>query len=125
MTTKLWAVGLIMLTTVLTSAAQVFLKFGSPRLPEIFTNLPLLAGASLYVLGAGMMIIAFKGGEVTVLYPIFASSYIWVTLLSSHFFGEIINVFKWLGIFSIVFGICFITFGSKKEKPVIEYVEVS
>jgi len=126
MKTKLWAIALIILTTAFTSAAQVFLKIGSPRLPEIFTNLPLLAGAVLYVLGAGFMIIAFKGGEVTVLYPIFATSYVWVSLLSVRIFGETISTFKWLGIFTIIMGVTFIAFGSKdsKKQPIIEYVEV-
>lgn len=128
METKWWAILLILLTTALTSVAQVFLKIGSPRLPEIFTNLPLLIGASLYVAGAAMMIIAFKGGEVTVLYPIFATSYVWVSLLSARVFGELISTFKWLGIFTIMMGISFIAFGSKQmpkkdERSVIEIVE--
>ena len=109
-----------------TSTAQVFLKVGSPRLPEIITNLPLLAGAFFYVVGAGIMIVAFKGGAVTVLYPIFATSYVWVSLLSARVFAETISIFIWLGIFTIIMGVTFIAFGSKSKKtsPVVEYIEV-
>ena len=49
--------------------------------------------------------ISYRGGEASVLYPIFASSYVWVVLLSYHFLGETMNVFKILGVLVIVFGI--------------------
>ena len=115
MATKTWAIALILLTTALTSAAQVLYKYGAERLPEIFTNTPLIAGMVLYGTGAVMMILAFKGGDVNVLYPIFATSYVWVTLLSRFFFNEPLLPLKFVGVFSIVLGICFIGFGSKKD----------
>ena len=49
------------------------------------------------------------------LYPIIATSYVWVTLLSRVYFGESLSVLKFLGVFSIILGICFIGFGSKKN----------
>ena len=115
MATKSWAVALVIFCTLLTSTAQIFLKFGAQKLPAIFSNTPLIVGMLLYGIGAVALITAFKGGEVTVLYPIIATSYVWVTLLSRVYFGESLSVLKFLGVFSIILGICFIGFGSKKN----------
>lgn len=59
------------------------------------------------------MIISFRGGEVSVLFPIVATSYIWVSFLSIYFLDETMNIFKWLGVLIIFTGIVFIGFGSK------------
>lgn len=127
MGTKAWAIGLMILCTVFTSIAQVFYKFGAARLEfdliSLITNFPLITGMVLYILGAVIMIIAFKGGEVSVLYPIIATSYIWVSLLSIYFFNEALNLFRWIGIFVIIIGIIFISAGSK-EKETVKYTDV-
>ena len=61
------------------------------------------------------MIISFRGGDVSVLYPIVATSYIWVSFLSIYFLNEAMNFFKWLGIFTIILGIALIGYGSNKS----------
>ena len=81
-----------------------------------------MIGLVIYGIAAALMITAFKGGEVSVLYPIIATSYIWVSLLSSYFFNETINLFRWMGILIIISGIIFISLGSK-EKETIKYTE--
>ena len=127
MTTKTWAIGLMILCTAFTSAAQVFYKFGADKLEfnllSLITNLPLIMGMVLYVLGAVIMITAFKGGEVSVLYPIVATSYMWVSLLSIYFFNENLNIFRWIGIFAIISGIILISISSR-EKETIKYTDV-
>ena len=121
MATKLWAALLVLFTTLLTSSAQLLWKKGSATLTfdifGILANNYIMGGILLYVIGGILIIVAFRGGEVSVLYPIIATSYIWVSLLSVRFLGEIINVFKWLGIISIIFGIISIGFGSKESVP--------
>jgi len=123
METKWWAIMLVLFCTLLTTSAQIFLKLGSNRLPEIiFTNWQLFIGIMLYVIGAIILIIAFKGGEVTVIYPIFASSYIWVSILSAYFFNEQLGIIKLSGVFIVMLGIIMISLGSKKNSS-IEYME--
>ncbi len=118
MATKLWAMGVVLFCTLLTSAAQIFYKFAVETLEwnimSIITNLNLLTGMALYLIGAVLLILSFRGGEVSVLYPIIATSYIWVSFLSVYFLNEIMNVFKWVGVFTIVAGIALIGFGSKR-----------
>ncbi|MBI2558562.1 hypothetical protein HYW20_04520 [Candidatus Woesearchaeota archaeon] len=121
MATKLWAALLILFTTLLTSSAQLLYKFGSSTLSfdiiGILTNYYLIAGILLYAVGGILMIVSFRGGEVSVLYPIIATSYIWVSFLSMYFLNEAMNIFKWLGVISIIAGIISIGYGSKGSVP--------
>jgi len=121
MPTKTSAIILMIFCTALTSFAQVFYKKGASLLEfniiSIITNYFIIIGLILYILGAVIMVYAFKKGEVTVLYPIVALSYIWVSLLSVYFFSEIMNTYKWIGITAIIIGISFIGFGDKYSKP--------
>lgn len=121
MATKLWAALLVLFTTLLTSSAQLLYKLGSATLEfnitGILANYYLIGGLLLYAIGGTLMILSFRGGEVSVLYPIIATSYIWVSFLSIIFLGEIMNIFKWLGIIAIIAGIIFIGYGSKDYVP--------
>ena len=121
MATKLWAALLVLFTTLLTSSAQILWKIGSeslkPDLMSVLTNYPLIMGLFLYAIGGGLLIISLRGGEVSVLYPIIATSYIWVSFLSIWFLRETMNLFKWLGVITIIAGIAFIGYGSKETVP--------
>ena len=90
MGTKLSAIILVVIITLLTSAAQIFYKKGADILVfdflSIITNYYLIIGLFLYFLGAVLLIIALRKGELSVLYPIIALSYVWVSLLSPLFF---------------------------------------
>jgi drug/metabolite transporter (DMT)-like permease len=94
------------------------LKIGSAKLTfsivEILMNVPLMIGAAVYVFGSIIFITALKYGELSILYPIFSLSYIWVSLISAHYLGEVLNGFKWAGIVSILIGVWFIGWGSTK-----------
>ena len=118
MATKLWAIGVVLFCTLLTSTAQIFYKFGAEKLSfniiELVTNYELIMGMVLYAIGGILIILSFRGGEVSVLYPIIATSYIWVSFLSIYFLNESMNLYKWLGVFTIVAGIVLIGYGSKK-----------
>ena len=119
MTTKLWAMAVMFLITFLTSTAQLFWKFGSEKLSlnllALITNWQIIIGILLYSVGGVLMILSFRGGDVSVLYPILATSYIWVSFLAIFFLNESMNIFKWLGVFVIFFGIVLIGYGSKKS----------
>ena len=121
MATKLRSVILVLTTTLLVSSAQILWKIGSatlkPDLLSILSNYHIIGGIILYAVGGTLLILSFRGGEVSVLYPILATSYIWVSLLSVKFLGEIMNSFKWIGIASIIAGIILIGYGSKGSVP--------
>jgi len=121
MKTKLWAMGMVLGCTLLTSTAQLFYKFGADEISfnilSIITNVNLIMGILLYIVGGTILIISLRGGELSVLYPILATSYIWVSFLSIYFLSESMNLFKWLGIFTIMAGIILIGFGSSRNVP--------
>ena len=120
--TKLWAVILMVLCTIFTASAQLLYKSGVHKLEfslvSIISNWNIILGIVMYGLGAICLIVALRGGQLTVLYPIAASSYVWVALGSGYFFGEIVNKFRWIGIIFIMIGIVMIALNEKKTDVV-------
>ena len=116
MATQLWAIGLVVLGTLVGAFGPILLKKASAnrlsKLSALATNYPLFGGVALYALGTLLFIPALKGGDLSVLYPFVALAYIWVSLLSVKFLGEKMNKFKWLGILLIIIGVSLIGIGS-------------
>ena len=119
MATQRWAIILIIVMTLITSTAQIFYKLAAMRFSlsvgGILLNWPLWIGAILYIISSIMMVIAFKGGEISVLYPLIALSYVWVSLASPRFFpADTMNTLKWCGVVAIIGGVSLIGFGGRK-----------
>ncbi len=110
--------------TILGAAAQMLIKQGTNMMPpvldptggsvlsqapliawKILTNLPLFGGLACYGISTILLVLALRYGELSVLYPIIALTYVWVSILSVGFLGETINVFKFLGLVFIVLGV--------------------
>ena len=100
---------LVFACTILGSAAQLLIKKGmdqfSPQVWALVTNIPLIAGYTLYGINTLMMVLALKNGEMSMLYPIIALTYVWTTLASYLLLGEPSNIYKNLGIVTIVLGV--------------------
>jgi drug/metabolite transporter (DMT)-like permease len=102
---------LILIFTFLAATAQVMWKYGTIRLGEhptlqvLITDVPLIAGLAVYGLGAILMIIALKHGELSVLYPLISLSYVWVAILSVLLFHESMPAAKIAGICVIMAGV--------------------
>ncbi len=78
------------------------------------TNLPLLGGYCLYGLSTVLMVFALRDGELSILYPLVALTYVWVTVLSVLFFHESLNVLKLCGIAIVVTGVAVL---GRRSKP--------
>jgi drug/metabolite transporter (DMT)-like permease len=102
--TPVSAIVIVLFCTLLTSAGKTLWKFAAFRLPAVLTNVPLLLGFALYAIAAVILIQLFKKGEVSVLFPLYATSYIWVTLLAFFLFDEQLTLLKWAGIAAIIIG---------------------
>ena len=100
---------LVFTCTILGAAAQLLIKTGmshfSPHWMALVTNIPLIAGYTLYGINTLMMVLALKNGEMSLLYPIIALTYVWTTLLSYTLLGEPSNIYKNAGILTIVLGV--------------------
>lgn len=116
MATQLWAMGLVILATLVGAFGPILLKKASAkklsRISSLATNYHLFGGVALYAIGTLLFIPALKGGELSVLYPFVALAYIWVSFLSVKFLGEEMNRLKWFGIALIIIGVSFIGLGS-------------
>lgn len=86
----------------------------APNLVAIVTNWMLMAGYALYGLNTLLMVLALREGELSMLYPIIALTYVWVTLLSYTLLREPPNAFKNAGIALIVIGVAVLGRGEKK-----------
>ena len=117
MATQLWAIGLVISATFIGAFGPILLKKASAKslskISSLATNYHLFGGVALYAIGTVLFIPALKGGELSVLYPFVALTYVWVSFLSVKFLGEKMNKFKWLGIASIIIGVSLIGVGSQ------------
>lgn len=122
MRTKWWAILLIALTTLLTTAAQILYKIGANKLAldfnKLITNWFLPAGFILYCIAGVILIISLKHGEVSVLYPIFATCYIWVMIFSAIIFNETFNGLKIMGSIIIIVGIVWLSIGGTRRSAI-------
>lgn len=104
--------------TVLNAVAQLLFKLASRHLVltpvGLATNVPLIAGCACYGLFTIAMVLALREGELSMLYPIIALSYVWVTLLSYFLLKETPNLYKDMGIVTIVVGVAILGRGGKK-----------
>ncbi len=106
---------LALFCTLIVSVAQILLKKASAtfslapsQILQQFQNYPLVIGVLLYVIGAFFFIKAFRLGDLSVIYPVMASGYVVVTILSVFFLQEVIVLQKWFGMIFIMVGVILI-----------------
>lgn len=87
----------------------------SPQPVALLTNVPLITGYALYGVNTLMLVLALRDGELSMLYPIIALTYVWVTLLSYFVLNEPANVLKNVGITIIVIGVAVLGRGERKS----------
>ena len=103
-------VALVFGCTVLGAAAQILMKTGANHMAHhgiaaSLTNLALLGGYALYGISTLLLVLALRDGELSLLYPVIALTYVWVTILSFVIFHDRVNPFKITGIVIIVIGV--------------------
>jgi len=109
--TRRQSVGITVLCTLLGAAGQVLIKLGAVQLgastsPLAMVSNPLLFGGYvLYGLMTGLFVFALRDEELSILYPIIALTYVWVSGLSVWLFRESFNLPKALGVVTIVAGV--------------------
>jgi uncharacterized membrane protein len=115
-TTELWAVGLVLIGCVVGAFGPIFLKRASDSISlnilKLIKNWNLIIGVACYGFGTIVFIPALKGGDLSVLYPLVAVSYVLVCLYSIKMLKEKMNTLKWIGIALIMVGVMFIGLGS-------------
>ena len=112
---------LVVCCTIIGAAAQVLIKKGAgalgPNPTMVQTALAMIltptlfAGYSMYGVSTILLVMALRHGQLSLLYPVFAMTYVWVTILSVLVFHESMNAFKLAGIGGIVGGIAVLGMG--------------
>lgn len=112
--TTVWSIAVLMASTVLSSVGAFLFKVASKKLRlniRALFNKELILGIALYGVSAILTIIAYKGGELTVLVPLGSLNYLWAAFLAQWFLGEHMNSWKWRGVAFIICGIALIGVG--------------
>lgn len=108
MMSKFWVISIVLICGLLGAIAQVLFKAASRDLALTFTgimtNWRLLTGISLYGVAMVLFWVALKQDNVSRLYPLIATSYIWAAVLANRFLGERIDVRTIIGIAFVVVG---------------------
>jgi drug/metabolite transporter (DMT)-like permease len=92
----------------LSHAGLLATTIGILTIPQLF------AGYCLYAVFTALFVFALRHGELSVLYPLIALSYVWVTITAVVAFHEALNPYKIVGVLVIVCGVAVLGWGGGK-----------
>jgi drug/metabolite transporter (DMT)-like permease len=108
---------LMLICTIFTALGQFFFKNASKNITFSFNflyNYNLWLGLFFYGIGAILMVVALRFGELNTLYPIVSLTFVWVSLISIFILKDTFSLTKISGIGVIITGVFIIQRGSKK-----------
>ena len=105
----------VLLCTLLNAVSQICMKLGTAQLghnpgmlktaigmitiPLLFGGFTLLGGSTV------LFVLALRKGDLSLLYPVFTLTYVWVAILSVRILHETMNNIKILGLAIIIGGV--------------------
>ncbi|MBR9677267.1 hypothetical protein GOV04_03935 [Candidatus Woesearchaeota archaeon] len=100
----------VVITTFFTTTGQFFWKKGADLSVNgagfLIYNYWSVIGFFLYAFGALFLILALRLDNLSKVFPVVATSYVWVVFLSPLFFaGENYTLFKSVGAIMVLFGV--------------------
>jgi multidrug transporter EmrE-like cation transporter len=114
------AIFIVLACTLLVAIGQYLIKLGANHLSHaglvatmigIFTIPQLFAGYCLYGVFTVLFVYALRHGELSILYPLIALGYVWVTITAVVAFHETMNPIKIVGLLVIICGVAVLGFG--------------
>ena len=113
---ELWAAAMVVFGTAIGSFGPIFLKRSAKTFSfhpiKAIKNKNLVLGIFFYAIATIIFVPALKGGDLSILYPLVSTSYIFVSFYSSWLLKEKMDARKWFGILVIILGVFFIGLGS-------------
>ncbi len=104
-----------LIAALIASVAQLLFKKGVPEKLEkkrhiigLFKNRYILLGGVTYLISFPVYIYALSAAPLSVVYPVFASTFIFVTLISVLTFKEKLSTLRALGVFLVFIGVVII-----------------
>lgn len=112
MTTPVSSILMYFLASILGALGQYFYKWGAERaggsLASYISDPWILAGVACYTGVMVLFVLAMKqGGSLSVLYPVYALTFVWAALFSSYFYGTQLRPIHICGMGLIILGMCF------------------
>ncbi|OPX17684.1 hypothetical protein BXT86_05185 [candidate division WOR-3 bacterium 4484_100] len=110
MMTNYKSILLFLLAAFMGALGQYLYKTGaeqsSGNLILLVSNFRVLLGILCYLIIMVLFLFAFKlGGALTVLYPVYATTFIWALLIGFFFLGEKVTLVQIIGVLLIVLGV--------------------
>jgi len=111
MDTPFRSILLYLVAAVVGAWGQYFYKEGSgasqlASVASLATNWRLLLGVTCYIAVMVLFVAAFKiGGQLTVLYPVYATTFVWGAAIGVLLLGESLGLAKGTGMVLIVAGV--------------------
>lgn len=110
---------LVIIAAFFSAIGQILYKYAGNNLDNTLMSFILnpfvYLGILCYGIGFVFMLKALLDNEVTIVYPIMSTSFIFIVLISSVFFPNDIMTFKkWIGIIIIILGTYCVAKGGKK-----------
>ncbi len=106
--------GLTALSAFIGSLGQIEFKRGSDILEfgisSVLFNYHILIGLFLYAISTIIYLYALRTGQLSLIYPIIATSYIWVLIFARFIFNEPVNLVNLGGVLCILAGITLISY---------------
>ena len=94
------------------SIGQLEFKRGADNLQFdiklLLTNYHLILAIAVYCVSTVLYVYALNKEQLSILYPIIATSYIWTLLFSKIFLKEQVGLTSWAGVFFILLGVTLI-----------------
>jgi drug/metabolite transporter (DMT)-like permease len=94
------------------SIGQLEFKRGADNLQFdiklLLTNYHLIIAIAVYCVSTVLYVYALNKENLSILYPIIATSYIWALLFSKIFLKEPVGLTSWAGVFFILLGVTLI-----------------
>jgi len=106
---------MVLLCTLINAASQIFMKLGTAHLGKnpsmaqtaigILTIPMLFFGLALLGVSTVLYVLALRKGDLSLLYPVFTLTYVWVAVLSVQILHESMNNLKIGGLALIIAGV--------------------
>ncbi len=111
---KVMAVMLVLLGSFIGAIGTLVIKKGTNAHSffRLFTSFYLWLGLGLYGGATILYILALRQENLSVLYPLVSTTYLWATFFSVKFLGERMNRWKWMGLAGIIVGVVLVSIGS-------------
>ena len=113
MATERIAIMVVLFGSFIGAAGQYYFKKGANKIYPFtirkICNRSILLAIILYVLGAVTYLLVLPKGELSVLYPLVATNFVWVVIIARIKFREQINIWKILGLLGILLGVVMIS----------------